>query len=263
MHLLCKTSDAMIVHDVFAEVQTAVGRAFTHDVAADDLGINAQTRLFFSPLRSFMRQHRLPSDAHLWVNPPFHDLHTWVTHYGTIKSAQPDISACFVVPVNPRTGESEAVNSLIQKPEVKLVREYEPQSPIFQAIDGTLYGVPWPVRVYYDPPSCVQIPTTGKPSVMSSRTENAQASEKMSFEAKLAGQKAPILLDTGATHNFLDDSFRRSIGVPLQPSLHTDVSFANDSGTRLLGECTFAMNLAGMKVQVTALVMTMPWHDHA
>lgn len=239
-----------------------IGRQFSVDAAADSFGLTARCKRFYSPANSFLSVTRLQPGDCLWVNAPFRSLASWVRQYRVLKAADPSISACFVVP--DRGGDSADDSDLQSlRATARVLTTYAPQHPLFRAHDRSVKGVAWPVSVLYDPPATV-IPTprlkqASPASHADPRFERMNIDDtdhsSMTFRARVAGSEACVLLDTGATHTFMDDAFRRRLGLRLQSSPFRSVFFADASSSPLLGQCTFTVRLGGLVTEATALVM--------
>lgn len=277
---MSRLADASFSPDAYADIQQCIGAPFTVDVAADDLGTNSKCNRFFSPARSFLRATDIGSDECLWVNPPFRCLGSWVRHYHAMKSMQPSLHACFVIPQTPRFTEDPDIQTL--QATTRLVKTYPAGHPLFETCDGAR-SVPWPVHILYDPPVAAPGPTPIAPDLL--RTESMRSqhftqkvqtaahpsntefpdvhevcpvdddSSTLTFAASLAGNRVQALLDTGATHNFLDAQTCRRLRLHLRPSPFPAVRFADNSSAPLLGQCTFRMRLGALHAEVTALVL--------
>jgi len=234
----------------FHAIQTMLGRDFTIDTAADDLGVTKQTQVFYSPARPFTRLHALGTSETLWVNTPYRDLSRWIRHYRTLKHSNPTLSACFVVPNRPLTMQDTDVQSLMQS--AQILKTIDTDTPAFQRYDGTYFSAPWPVHVVYDPPS---------PAVPILRSYQSDDNARtLTFPAMLAGTPVSSLLDTGATHNFIDERLRRRLRLHLRATPFPTVSFANQSGAPLMGECRFKLCIGAYTATVTALVLDLATH---
>jgi hypothetical protein len=257
MHHFHKRADAAFDIPEFERIQNQLNLRFTVDAAADDFGLNAKCKRFFSPARSFLRQMSLETSDCVWINAPFHALASWVRQYKALKATDPTLSACIVAPQRP---------SLITDPDIQtlqnnaqLVHVYQPNHPLFFTPEAA-YGVPWPVHIYYDPPTAAKSPklrtlhTRGQPADLAD-TIDAAGAECLTFTAMLAGNSVSALVDTGATHNFLDEALRRRLGFRLNPCTFRSVTFADHSSAPILGQCTFRIRLGKLHTTVTALVL--------
>lgn len=258
---LRKHSDASFVDYEFKIIQNRLPSPFTVDAAADDFGLNAKCKRFFSPARSFLHQTQLQKSDTVWINPPFHDLPSWIRHYKAMKATDPSLSACFLIPQTTRNMTDADVMQMQNAQTSRLIQEYPPDAPLFQRYDGSILSVPWPVRIIYDPPATARSCPTLRHTRSDTDTEN-QTSSFMSFTALLAGSPSRTLLDTGATHNFLDDGIRRRLGLRLIPADFPLVTFADKSTAPILGKCTFRLKLGSLHTEVTALVLDNMSHAH-
>lgn len=245
-------TDREILKSEFEHIERIIGRTFSFDAAASDYGDNAMCNSYASPSKSFMKLTNLSSDDCVWMNAPFHRLNEFISHYRSLKANNPSLSACILVPK--LTSDADWKQSLGAM-NAELILEYPKGYQLFCAPSITgerkkLPGIPWPVEIYWDPPLIVEAKTAIRN--MMPKTDDANS---MMFEGLVAGTYARILLDTGATHNFLDGAMQRRLGLKLLPTQHASVSFADNSTARLKGECRVKIKIGKMTAQITALVL--------
>jgi hypothetical protein len=229
----------------FRALERMIGKSFTLDCAADDFGKNALCQRFCSPSRSFLTA-RVRSQDVLWVHAPFDRISEWVNRYEALRASDPSLSACFLVPAR----FTAAWMQKLQRMGARVVHEYTRGSPILAVPEGkgdelsaqcryTMQALYVPCR---SPSSsvCYSTSTDGEPS--------------LTFRGKVAGAEASILFDTGATHNFIDTTKCRALGLPIQSTHHDTVRVGDGNLVTLRGQCTLNVTVQGFKCSVTALV---------
>lgn len=75
------------------------------------------------------------------------------------------------------------------------------------------------------------------------------------FAGKLAGVPVRVLVDTGATHDFVDDSFASRTGLFITSSGHTNASVAGGSTIALTGEVRATLALGKFSACISPLAM--------
>jgi Reverse transcriptase (RNA-dependent DNA polymerase)/Retroviral aspartyl protease/DNA N-6-adenine-methyltransferase (Dam) len=238
-------SDRCILKQEFDAIEAMLPRQFTFDACANDDGSNAMCTKFACHSRSF-----LDTDVcghNVWLNPPFARITQFVRHYLQCKARSPsDTSACILIPA--WQGKHRKLLHGMQ-----LLHTYEQGHVLFHApTDGggrsVLPGIPWPVEIWYDPPGHVvevdlQAASTDQPLMFR-------------FHAKAAGCAATVLLDSGASHNFVSSEFAKAsafrITAPVQAYT---VRLASGDIVPLAGQCTFKLSMQEFSGTVTALVM--------
>jgi hypothetical protein len=109
-------------------------------------------------------------------------------------------------------------------------------------------GIPWPVEVWHDAPGRV-VPV----ALQAVSTDQALT---FRFVGQLAGCKAKVLLDSGATHNFISAQFARTNGLHVAAPVRAyTVELASCDSVALQGQCTFKLSMQSFSGTVTALVM--------
>lgn len=189
----------------------------------------------------------------MWINAPFNRLTDWIKHYSKLKALDPSLSACFLVPKwNSTTNSLPAFQKLLLTSiNARLLKEYPAGTLLFEAPTtcGTreaMPGTPWPVQIYYDAPG------NRTPAFLASLDTPMST---MSFPCKIAGAPAHVLLDSGASLNFLDSKLRKQLNLTLLPAATTSVTFADGTSAPLSGECRFKLTLGKFSANVTALVL--------
>ena len=103
-----------------------------------------------------------------------------------------------------------------------------------------------PVTVYYN-----------APGTRKQQLRLAQQVSTFKLPAKIAGSPGRVLLDSGATSNFVGANFTSRRGVTVRPLLkQTDVDVADGSSVRAVGTCTFKVQIQDYTGDITAIVLT-------
>ena len=90
-------NDRMFTRVEFERLERLTSK-FTRDGFANASGDNAMCNDYCSQQRPFESLHH--NGAHLWMNPPFDNIHKHIMHYKECKAKDPHgLSACIVVPV--------------------------------------------------------------------------------------------------------------------------------------------------------------------
>ena len=198
---------------------------FTVDACCDDLGANAHVaQLFFCPSRSFLQAD--VSAETVWLHPPVNLGREFVVHYLTCKTKAPTrTSAVVILPDFPNAPWKNLVSAM------RCVHRYPAGAQIFLSPDagvghnsGALCGVPWATCVYYDAPA----PPSGHRSA-SVTSAAATCGDLLILTGSVRNHPARVLIDSGATHNFVATSFVRKSGVPTRPTCITKVHLADGS----------------------------------
>ena len=198
--------DRCIRRSWFEHIQNRVGRTFTLDACANASGDNALCSRYCSPENSFLTRDL--NGEHVWLNPPFSNMRAFLDHYVAEKRRHPHtVSGCLLVP-DWRQARHPALKGM------QVVAQFEKGRPLFTApcADGSrrpLGGVPWGVKVYYDPPV---------PSVYSA-LQSDENRLRMGLAGKVAGTPARCLIDTGASgEHYLSAAFCKRVGIAIQPA---------------------------------------------
>ena len=245
---------------VFQEIQALCGRNFTLDAAANDSGDNAVCTNFCSPSNSFMSKEHT---GHIWINAPFTQLLSFVQHYLHCKQLSPDAaSACILVPgyLMP------ALKSLLTG--MTCLKRYSKGAALFE--HSARSSLNWPVYVFTDVPSGAdQALSHGQymhrlhnATVLSAAHDSYSESNErlaMLFEGTFNGSRpyggltAPILLDTGASSNFVSPRLLQRLGITYSPTTAT-LRLADDSSSPILGRVRLRFRLQSLTCTVTCYV---------
>jgi hypothetical protein len=91
-------------------------------------------------------------------------------------------------------------------------------------------------------------------SVVAASLENSDKSLKMLFAGQAAGVRANILFDSGATQNFVSESFARQTGISVHPTERV-VKLGSDQEVVAKGEANVYMRLGSVQQAVKCAVM--------
>ena len=224
--------DCMFDRQLFGALNTEFG-PFTVDACCDDLGANAHVaQLFFCPTRSFLQAD--VSAQTVWLHPPVSRGYEFVEHYLSCKAEAPTrTSAVVILPDFPDAPWKNLVSTM------RCVHRYPAGAQIFFPPDAGVgpdlsaaVGAPWATCVYYDPPA----PPSGH---RSARVTSAAApyGDLLILKGYVRGHPARLLIDSGATHNFMSSTFAKKSGAPTQPTCVTKVHLADGSTSATARVC--------------------------
>jgi len=250
--------------------------SFTLDACANPDGSNALCGSFCSTVDSFLTKDL--ANQTVWLNPPFARARDFLTHYWEQKQLHPEISAVIVLPKwrslsdHPlykqltllqtypkgyhlfdsacRTSSSSSIGHVAADAAVAAGTD-EPALTEPQATPARqrLPGIPWPVQVWYDPPA----PLTHEGPA-------TQPSLPMAYKCRVQGQKATVLLDTGAEGTaYLSKAFCAPNNVTIEPLTEAvdNVELANGQLSTVLGTAVLThVQLQGFHLRkLTCLVL--------
>lgn len=192
----------------FEMIQKLCGQSFTLDACCNLIGSNSLCEQFCNESNSFL-EHSVVGN-HIWLNAPFSELYEFIDHYVTQKETSPrDTSACILVP---RWKDKGLVHPALAH--MRLIKCFPKGYHLFNAPSTEnankrkrLAGVPWPLDVYYHPPTPVN---TSKFA--------------MQFKGLLWGTPVRILIDSGAKYNYLNPKVLQMLGIAKDSSVHTEVT---------------------------------------
>ena len=251
----------------FADIQTLSGKSFTLDAAANSSGDNAHCSAFCSPTNSFLGKLHT---GHIWINAPFTALHEFLQHYVACKEASPTTTACILVP----GFMFPALRPLLKG--MSIIKKYSKNTVIFDAPTKsgkrrTMTGVHWPVYVFSDAvamhyPLLVNSGQKCHPlhdAIVHQQCDAAQIPVKVSdspltmlFEGQVERQDALVLLDSGASTNFVSKEVLDSCGLSLSPTCAT-LSLADGKTSPILGTTEVNLRIGGFHSRVTCFVTTL------
>ena len=250
------SEDRKLLPTVFSEIEALSGHTFTLDAAANANGDNAHCIDYCSPADSFMsRTHT----GHIWINSPFSQLTAFLQHYLHCKQSAPDsTSGCILVPgyLLPM------LKSLLSG--MRLLKKFNKGTAIFEQSSrsghqSTSPSVHWPMYVYTDVPSDAY--QAMGPGQNMHRLHNAvvvaTANSDMDthepdghlavlFEGRFGGGPhdglAPVLLDSGASANFVSPGLLQTLGISY-PTSSATLRLADNSEAPTLGRAKLRFKL--------------------
>lgn len=227
----------MIKLSEFERIQTLSNRSFNLDAFSLPSGSNALCADFCSPRRSFFATPL--QGKHIWINAPFHMLHSVIEHYLSEKSKSPsDTSACILVPKWAHSWRPLLIG-------MKKLMDYPCGYPLFESppSDGApakaLHGIPFEVEVWYDPPS---------PPIRMKAVTGSDCS--MFFHGKANGIPVHLALDSMASRCFISKQF-----ILNHPNLrctptHCEVELGDASTATISHQCMVRVSLTGANGEV-------------
>jgi Reverse transcriptase (RNA-dependent DNA polymerase)/RNase H-like domain found in reverse transcriptase/Integrase zinc binding domain/Chromo (CHRromatin Organisation MOdifier) domain/gag-polyprotein putative aspartyl protease/Integrase core domain len=240
-----RNADRCIVESEYQKIQQLLGREFTFDACANDSGDNAMCSKYACPSSSFLETD--VSGHHVWLNAPYTRLFPFIRHYLQCKARRPqETSACILVPR--WTGKFRRLLHGM----TKLV-EYPTGHPLFTAPSAAggrtaMAGIPWPVEVWYDPP--------GRVTTAVLNTTHSEQPLTFLYRGSTAGKPARVLLDSGASHNFVSAELVSQLGLSRRTAVSAQAVKTADGHTiPLQGQCTFKLQIQQYCGTVTALVL--------
>ena len=240
----------MFLQAEFVKIQAELGVQFTLDACANPDGSNALCTNFCSTANSFLKSN--VAGQCVWMNPPYTAWHMYkfIRHYLRCKASDPaGTSACIVVPK-----WQGKFRHLLQH--MQLVKEYDAGSILFSAPNQhgkgrhVMKGTPWPVQVFYDAPC-----SPDKFAAVCNVSGIMDQPLTMMYDGSISGKSAKVLVDSGASHVFIDQDFVQHNRIHVRQSSVGWVRVGNNGLVKLQGECTVRLQLGAYKATVTALVM--------
>jgi hypothetical protein len=244
--------DRMILPEVVADLEQELGIKFDIDLCADKNGVNSLCARFCcaAPDRSLFVTPLVNETC--WMNPPFVALRPFVSYYLQQKEQAPELSACILVPDRQ---QDMHVHQMVQH--LQLVRHFPPRTTLFSTPTPTgrriMPPCPFGVKIYYDPPA--QQPQTGQPAATPEHTP-PQGKLSMLFRGLVDGFPAHILLDSGATHSFIDCSLVQELDLQLEPVQGT-VTAASGHASPIQGCCHTSIQFKGHHSTASLLACTL------
>lgn len=194
MAALCADNVGLMMPDhKFPDFERLCGKAFTVNACCNDSGCYPHCNAQHSPANSFMSAD--VSGEHVFLQPPLNKAHLFVAHYLRCKSKDPQHTlACIAVPdcFQPR------VDKLLTG--MQRLGRYDAG-----AVEGAMRSAT-PLQVWHDPPA---------PPMSCNNLAKKSNRLLMTFPGKVAQIDACVLIDSGATHDFIDKRF------VAQQQLHT------------------------------------------
>lgn len=224
---------------------------FDVDACASASGQNAQVPKFHHSQHSFLQAQ--VQGMNVWLHPPYHKAEAFLRHYLDCKTKTPQTTSA--VTVLPKL-KDQSWWPLVKN--MTVIREYPTGSCLFTA-PATMPGRPrqtlgptsWPTIIFWDPPTGVtsKLWNPDISEVASSTTDPVYAIHGATVSdfpdddiqqlihphlvrvtAKIRHSEAKVLIDSGATSDFMDQTFAEKMQFPASHLPHVVVVFAN--GTR-------------------------------
>ena len=236
----------MLCRAEFLRIQAMLGLRFTLDAYAANDGSTAQCRQFCSPANSFL--HRDVSRQTIWMQPPARHISDYLKHYLSCKRNAPELtSAVLLLP----KWQSALWRTLLTG--MRLVHTYPKGAAILSTSDSqdsgsSLTSLPWPLEVWYDAPA-------PKPLLKLKATEAPDVQHQARFRAQVSGVAAGVLIDTGATGNFVSAALLHKLNLPMLDGVHAVAELADGASAAILGRARITVRLAGLKTTAVCYVL--------
>ena len=180
------------------------------------------------------------SNQHSWLNFQTCDLLPCLRHYARCKQRAPvQTTACVWV----RESAVPLAKSYLVR--MRLVHTFASGTKLFQ--HGP--ALTEPVHVYFD------YPAPPYPRVAAAGFDLPRAA--MTFDGSVERNYASFLLDSGATHSFIDTRLAHALRLSLQPVSARSVHLANASAALITHQCTVRIRIQGYSGSVTCFVLDM------
>jgi hypothetical protein len=186
-------NDRRLRPTLFKKLEEKLRFEFDIDCCCNNAGTNKLCHEFLSPQKSFLDWKPITGKERLWINPPFDQIHTFVTHYVQLKKEWPGISACILTPVWQRNEWKTLMHDWL------LVAQYDRNTKVFDVpkIENSGRWVfpptKWKLEVHYDPPR----DTSELPHHLLVASKQASTLSQR-YKARLNDQPVTVLVDTGA-----------------------------------------------------------------
>lgn len=232
----------------FAQLEKRSGRNITYDACASSTS-QALAKQFCSSVESFLRQDC--QGQHVWLDPPAGREHDLLQHYLACKSRNPATTSAIVV-----VKKDQQLKALLQG--MTLLKTFSRGTRLYTAISGGVPqpGIPHPVQVWFDPPAKM---AAGKLYAVEGSNPVTVLSEEvnsMQFTGELAGAKARVHVDTGATHSFVASHFIEKHGLAVVPAART-VALADGNTVPVTGTCKARLQLDNIQDVHSFLVLSL------
>lgn len=232
----CAESSCVLLPEEFDVLRTLVGEhpsfLVNLDVNVTPLpgyqGVSLPKSLSY---KQFMQMDSIQGQ-HVWLCPPASDVSHTLKWYQRLKRASPhNVSACIFVP---RWLNQRWRNSLVHMQQLK----------VYSKGDSLFLGqrLPYDMEVWYDP---VQ------PVVTAALSPGRLG---MRFQAQVSGQSMGVLMDTGASEEFISAAAVAHLGLKLTPNVHR-VSLGDGSNADTQGTCTVSLRIQGYRSKVRMHVL--------
>ena len=215
---------------------------FDIDACADDNGTNSQvSQDFCCPSKSFL--DRDISGKKVYMNPPFDRVYDFLAHYFSCKERDPiHTRGMFILP---RWTDRDWYKVFV--PRLTRVKTYKRKTFLFTRASPTQEGqrltvgpTRWPVDVYIDestssgastPSPQNDVPTpTPAPDAKIASLASTSSTNLLETTIEVEGNTFKALIDSGATHNFIDSNVASTLASSHRAKLlrhHRRVRLAN------------------------------------
>ena len=240
-----------ITSEDFNHVSTLVGKTFDAGV----LNLSESISTEWCPKSDFFSESL--AGKHVWLNAKSQaDLRDKLLYFQSEYDASPEsTSGCILLPS--RCYFSSALykgwREVMSVPKGSVIRRL--------MSDGTLTAErsKTPFRVLYLAPAANELLATmaGSPayhSVVAASLEKSDKTLKMLFAGQAAGVRANILFDSGASENFVSETFARQNGVSVYPADRV-VKLGSDQEVLAKGEANVYLRLGSVHQAVKCAVM--------
>lgn len=230
---------------------------FTVDAACDDEGLNAHVPTkFFCPSRSFLKSD--VACETVWIHPPFSKAKDFVQHYLSCKARAPSRTSAVIVlpkwadaPWLPLVADMQLLHTFPARTELFTRPAADPNAP-----RERVGPAPWPVELYYDAPAA------SKPRSASVCKLAASSGHLLVFSGTANAQPVRVLIDSGATEDFISMEFVRQYGIPRQRCESLKVHLADGSTSTSAHICPRVnIQIQGYQDSRDFVVTTLPSFD--
>ena len=190
------------------------------------------------------------SGKHSFIQPSFIEVHAVLTNYLRCKELDPSNTSAIIA--IPRWHRKKKWHSKLAN--MKYMHTIEKGNcDCLPAIVTDCSGnrsnyLPWSYDFYFDPP---QSP------VSYNNLEHSGDTLLMTSSGAVAGHKAKFLIDSGASHNFIDESFVQKYNLKVQDAKQ-EVLCGENASVGIIGHTTATVQVQSYKAQVQFFVMPLP-----
>ena len=246
--------DRMILPSEFKMIQEKCGMKFTIDACCDPDGLNKLVDKHYSKRDSFLNAD--VTGNHVWIHPPARRAHEFIMHYRRCKRRSPcDTSACILVPVYfarsrkgkyalrdmQRLHEFPVGHSLLTGRELHGNGRVEFSS-----------GIPCGMQVWFDPV---------KPAAKLHVLSPGRMALTMQFGGVLAGTSVKVLLDSGATDNFIARELAEKLRLPIDDCGKQALQLPDGRRQELSGRVSCLLRIGSYYGRVPLYVADLPGFD--
>ena len=250
----------MFAAKAFAGIEAKVG-PFTLDGCADVKGHNAHKWSFCSKAKSVLE--RSLAGERVWLNPPFNEsfVEALVRHYQRCKAASPaNTAATLVLPLWAHAKWWRLLRGW------QWLRHYPRGSNLFSAPAAEAGGQRrdlggTPVVVLWDPPkdSAAAAACAAEEGCASLPDGRPGGVLVLKLRGYVNGVRASLLLDCGASNDFLSEEFAARIGIQVQGEPGDNVAVLADGSEQHCGAwADISLRMKGYKTKRRLAVTWLP-----